>query len=123
MSGPERIWGVAGVGLVCAALLAVGLDTLGGILSLLQLCLLVGAPTALLLGDALRSRAAVAVLAVALSIAITALSVQSLVWFHLAVSELIVLTSTAYGIIIAVLLDADSWPGIGGRSTEGGDLW
>lgn len=123
MTGQERIWGVAGVGLVTFVLLALGVDTLGSILALFQLCLLVGAPTALQLADALRSRAAVVVLSVALSIAITALAVQSLVWFHLAISELIVLTSTAYGIVIAVLLDADTWPGLRGRSADGGDLW
>lgn len=104
MNGQTRIWAIAGFGAVTALLLAIGAGTLGGLMALLQLCLLVGGPVALLLADDLRSRAAVVVLAAALSVAISAIAVQSLVWFRLASAELIVVLATVYGVVLAQLL-------------------
>lgn len=122
MTSRERIWGIAGAGALAATLLAVGVDTLGGVLALVQLGFLVGGPTALLLGEALRSRAALPVLAATLSLAITAIAVQSLVWFDLGYRPLIVVTATAYGIGIAELLESVDRSGRGDPS-EGLGGW
>lgn len=100
----NRLWFVAGFGAVTALFLAVGAGTLGGVMALFHLCFLVGAPLAMLVADDLRSRAAVVVVAAALSVAIAAIAVQSLVWFRLASAELIVILATVYGLVLAQLM-------------------
>lgn len=102
----ESIWIVGGVGLLTALLLGLGADTLGGLLALAQLGLLVGAPLALFLHHELRSWPVVAVVAIALSVSLSAMAAQSLIWFELAIPQLIVLTATAYGTVLAVLLSS-----------------
>lgn len=101
------------IGLITVGLLLIGQRTIGGLLALLQLGGLVGAPLALLLHRQLRSRAVVAVIAPALSIALSALAAQSLVWFDLAEPELIVLCSTAYGVMLAWLLSSEQQQAVG----------
>jgi hypothetical protein len=117
-------WAVGGFGLLVALVLAIGLETIGGVLALVQLGFLVGGLTAVHLVDVLRSRAAVVVLSVAMSVAVTAIAVQSLVWFRLATAESIVLTATGYGIVLATLLSSPDPAGAGGsRSVRGVDRW
>jgi hypothetical protein len=100
----ESVWVVGAVGLLTVVLIGVGADTIGGLLALLQLGLLVGSPLALVLHRELRSWSVVVVVAVALSVALSAIAAQALIWFELATPELIVATATAYGIAVAVLL-------------------
>lgn len=104
----DPVWSVAGSGAVTAILLALGADTVGSALALVHLGLLVGGPVALLLTDTLRARSAVLVLAVALSLAMSAVAVQSLVWFDLAMAETIVILATVYGVALALLLSSTS---------------
>lgn len=94
-------------GLVTVGLMLIGQQTIGGLLALLQLGGLVGAPLAWLLHPQLRSRAVVAVIGVALSIALSALAAQALVWFDLAEPELVVLAATVYGVVLAWLLSSE----------------
>lgn len=97
---------VAGVGALAVLLLMVGADSAGGVLALLQLGLLVGTPLALVLHDELRSWLVVLVVAFALSIALSAIAVQFLVWFRMASAELVVLSATTYGVVLALLLSS-----------------
>jgi hypothetical protein len=96
-------YGVAGFGLLTALTLLVGLDSVGGVMALIQLCLGVGTPLALVLLDRLRSWQVTVVVAAALSIALSALSVQFLIWFRIATPVYLVLTATAYGVVLALL--------------------
>lgn len=122
MIDQNRLLIVAGFGALTALVLAVGAGTLGGLMALFHLCFLVGAPLAVLVADDLRSRAAVVVVAAALSVAITAIAVQSLVWFELASAELIVVLATVYGVTLAQLLGTGA---VGDRdpSTREGSRW
>ncbi len=104
MTETGRLWAIVAFGLLTSLVLALGFGTLGGLMALVQLGGLIGAPTASLLRDDLRSRAAAIVIASVLSIAVTAIAVQSLVWFELASAELIVLLATVYGVLLARLL-------------------
>jgi len=104
MTERQRAFAVAGFGALTALVLAAGAGTVGGLMALVHLCFLVGAPLALLVADDLRSRAAVVVVAAALSVAIAAIAVQSLVWFRLASAELIVVLATIYGLVLAQLM-------------------
>ncbi len=49
----------------------------------------------------------VVVVSVPLSIAISAIAVQFLIWFRIANGEFLVMTATAYGVVLALLLTAD----------------
>ncbi|MEM7337564.1 MAG: hypothetical protein AAF467_02885 [Actinomycetota bacterium] len=103
-----------GVGIASVLALLVGLRSIGGVLALVQLCGLVGAPLALILNRQLRSRSVVAVLSVALSIGMSALAAQSLIWFDLATRPALVATATAYGLVLALLLaERDAAEGTG----------
>lgn len=93
-------------GLLTVVLMFIGLETIGRLFALLQLGVFVGAPLAWLLHPQLRSRAIVLVVGVALSLALSGLAVQSLMWFSLAGRELIVLATTAYGVVLAWLLSS-----------------
>lgn len=92
------------VGLLTTLLLAVGADNLGGLLALFQLGLLVGAPLAIILQVELRSWPMATVIAVPLSIALSAISTQFLIWFRIGSPPLIVLTASCYGIMLALLV-------------------
>ena len=119
MTPEARMGAIVGFGILTAVVLALGAGTVGGLMAVLQLGGLVGAPTAVLLVDDLRSRAAAVVLASVLSVALTAIAVQSLVWFELATAELIVLLATAYGIVLARLLTSTA----DGRQPRGVGRW
>ena len=93
------VWGVLTV-----VTSAAGWDTLGGMAALVQVCLLVGSPLALTLRSTVRSPTVVAVLAVALSLAITAVAAQSLIWFSIASRSLIVVAATLYGVGLGALV-------------------
>lgn len=95
-------------GLATVGLLLIGRETIGQLFALLQLCGFVGAPLAWLLYPQLRSRAVVLVVGIALSIALSSLAVQSLIWFSLAERELVVLATTVYGVALAWLLSSGS---------------
>lgn len=97
-------------GLVTVLALVIGLHTVGGVLALVQLGGLVGAPLALILNRQLRSVPAVVALSIALSLALSALAVQSLIWFGVANRSLLVLTATAYGLVLSFLL-SETGPG------------
>lgn len=94
-------------GLMTVGLMLIGRQTIAQVFALFQLGAFVGAPLAWLLHPQLRSRAVVAVLGLALSIALSSLAVQSLIWFDLAEPELIVLAATLYGIVLAWLLSSE----------------
>ncbi len=94
----------AGFGALTTFLLAVGADGIGGVMVFFQLGFLVGAPLAILLQRELRSWPMVVVVSVPLSIALSAIAVQFLIWFRVATSELLVITATAYGLVLALLL-------------------
>ena len=93
-------------GLATLFLFVVGLDTPAQLFALVQLAAFVGAPLAAVLHRELRSRAVIIVIGIALSISLSSLAVQSLIWFNLASRELLVVVATAYGMVLAWLLDA-----------------
>jgi hypothetical protein len=84
-----------------------GLATVGGLLALVQLGGLIGAPLALILNRQVRSASVVVVLSIALSMALAALAVQVLVWFEAATRLLLVASATAYGVGLAALLNTE----------------
>ena len=102
---------VTGWGLATAVALLVGLDTVGGLLALVHLGAVVGAPLAVLLARQTRSVAVVIVLSIALSLALSALTAQVLIWFGVASRVLLVLAATAYSGALASLLPQpeDEW--------------
>lgn len=90
-----------------------------------QLGLLVGAPLAVLMYDHVRSWPVVIVISVGLSVALTSMAGQALLWFDLANPELVVLLSTGYGVALAWLLgtidprrDHESDPTLGGGRSQ-----
>ncbi len=104
----NRMIVVVGVsGAVTALALMVGLTTIGGLAALVQLGGLVGAPLSFVLSRQLRSPSVAVVVAIALSMALTAIAAQSLIWFGVATDVLLVVVATAYGCILAALLGDD----------------
>lgn len=101
---------VAGFGVVTALALAAGFGNVGGLLALVQLCGLVGAPLAMILDRHVRSASVVVALSIALSMALSALAVQVLIWFSVAYRVLLVITATAYGLGLASLLVGEPEP-------------
>lgn len=99
-------------GLATLAIQALGLDTLGGLMALVHLCGLVGAPLAMLLDRQVRSPSVVVVLSIVLSIAVSALAVQSLIWFVAADRLLLIAVATGYGAGVAALLASDHDPAV-----------
>ena len=93
-------------GILTAGALALGLGTIGGLMALVQLGGLVGAPVALVLHRSVRSRPVSIMVSGALSLALSALAGQSLVWFGFASPETVVLAATVYGLCLAWILDA-----------------
>lgn len=104
MSLQRMCWISGTVGVLTTLLLAVGADSVGGLLALFQLGLLVGAPLAIILQTELRSWSMAVVIAVPLSIALSAISTQFLIWFRIGSAPLIVLTASCYGIVLALLV-------------------
>ena len=98
------IWSIGGFGLLTALLLLIGLNTIGGVFALFHLGLFVGAPLALVLQKELRSWMVATVISAVLSVALSAIAVQLLVWFRIASGELVVVTATAYSVVLALLL-------------------
>lgn len=107
---------VAAVGLVTLVLFAVGADAPAGLLALLQLGGLVGTPLAVVLHHELKSWPSVGVVAIALSISLSALAVQSLIWFDISSSPMIVATATVYGVVLAWLLSSSDYGRPEGRN-------
>ncbi len=95
-------------GLMTVGLLLMDRQTTGQLFALAQLGVFVGAPLAWLLYPQLRSRAVVAVVGVALSVGLSSLAAQSLIWFGLAGREAVVLAATVYGVVLAWLLSSES---------------
>lgn len=93
-------------GLTAVVLLILGLKTPGRLLAFIQLTALVGAPLASLLDKQLRSRPVMFVVGVALSISLSSLAAQSLIWFDLAGPALLVAVATGYGMALTWLLAA-----------------
>lgn len=109
-----------GFGLTSAILLTLDVGVIGEVLAMVQLGALVGAPLATLLRDEARSWPVLIVIGIGLSIALTSLAAQSLVWFNLAGRELLVLVATGYGVALVWPLattdrgrQADPAPAIG----------
>jgi hypothetical protein len=98
---------VVAFGAATAAVQLAGWGDLGGLMALVQLGGLIGAPMALILNRHLRSTAAAFALSIALSIALSALSVQSLIWFTVATRLSLIVTGTLYGAGLAWLLAAE----------------
>lgn len=113
-------WVVGGFGALTALTLLLGLDNLGGIMALIQLGLLVGSPLAYVLRNDLKSWQVVFVVSAALSVALTAITVQFLIWFRVAVAELVVVSATAYGVVLAWLLSSFDRADRAGRRTGAG---
>jgi len=97
-------------GVLTVGLMMLGFDTIGQLFALVQLAGLVGAPLARLVLAELHSRLAVVALGIALSLALSALAAQSLVWFNLDGRESVVLAATGYGVALALLLSSDDRP-------------
>lgn len=116
MNVRQVAWWVGGFGVLTTLLQLIGLDTIGGIFALFQLGLFVGAPLAVVLHTELRSWAVVTVISAALSVALSAIAVQFLIWFRVASGELLVVTATAYGVVLALLLAQQDF----GRSEAAG---
>jgi len=93
-------------GLLTVILLLIGFEPVGQLFALVQMVGLVGAPLAVLLNQDLRSRGVAAAVSVAVSLALSALAVQSLSWFDLLTPELAVLVSTAFGFVLVWLLSS-----------------
>ncbi len=106
MTVRQSAYGVGIFGALTAVLLLLGLDSIGGVFALFQLGLFVGAPLAVVLHHELRSWRVVIVVAAALSVALTAIAVQLLIWFRVATSELLVVSATSYGVVLAWLLSS-----------------
>ncbi len=104
MSLHRMCWISGVVGVLTTLMLIVGFDSLGGLLAFFQLGLLVGAPLAVILQMELRSWPVSVVVVVPLSIALSAISTQFLIWFRVGSPPLIVLTASAYGIGLALLV-------------------
>jgi hypothetical protein len=103
----------AGIGAAAVGLLALGFGNAGGVVAFVHQCFVVGLPFALVLGTrTLRSLRAVAAIAFALSMAISALSAQVLIMFTLADPLYLLTAATLYGIALALVADA----GLGGAS-------
>lgn len=103
MTIQQGSWGVAAFGALTTLFLLIGVNTVGGLMALVQLCFLVGAPLAFVMFDELRSWQVVGVVAVALSLALSAISVQFLIWFRIATPVYLVIMATAYGVVLALL--------------------
>jgi hypothetical protein len=84
-----------------------GWGDLGGLMALIHLGGLIGAPLALILNRHLRSTPVMFALSIALSIALSALAAQSLIWFTVATRLALIVTGTAYGAGLAWLLVAE----------------
>jgi CBS-domain-containing membrane protein len=95
---------VLGWGLATMVCQIVGLDNVGGLMALIHLGGLIGAPLAMTLNRHLRSPSVMVALSIALSIALSALAVQSLIWFAVANRLLLIAVGTAYGVGLAALL-------------------
>lgn len=118
MTVRQGAWVVGVFGALTALALAVGADTVGGVMALFQLGFLVGAPLAIVLYHDLRSWPVVCVVSLALSIALSAIAVQFLIWFRVASGELIVATATTYGVVLALLLSSSDYGRVEVRQGE-----
>lgn len=107
---------VLGFGAATFAVQLAGLGDLGGLMALIHLTGLIGAPLALILNRHVRSTPAVLALAVALSVAQSALAVQVLVWFSVATRLALIATATLYSAGIAWLLSSETVAEPVGRS-------
>lgn len=92
-------WGIATVGALFA-----GWATLGGLLAVVHLGGLIGAPLAVVVHRRLRSVPVAIALSLALSLALSALAAQSLTWFGAAADVPIVIVATVYGVALGTLL-------------------
>lgn len=104
-------WGLATFGVQLIVRLTGGSSLggdIGGLMALIHLGGLIGAPLALILNRHLRSTSVVFALSIALSIALSALAVQSLIWFAVATRLTLIATGTAYGVGLALLLSAET---------------
>ena len=115
--------GVTGaVGLLVVIGFAAGVHAVVAVPALVHQCFLVGLPLALSLRSAIRAPQVVLALAFPLSVALTALSVQFLVWFEWATPMAIVGLSSLYGAVLGLLLDPGDagLPAVGGPDPAGG---
>ncbi len=84
-----------------------GPDSFAGLLAFVQLGLIVGAPIAVALRSIVRLWPVTVVLAVGISLALSALASQSLIWFEFASNPAVVALATVYGIVVASLFPRD----------------
>lgn len=106
MTTNRLLIGVGVFGLVASAFLALGFNNIGGIMAAFQLTLFVGSPMAVSLREELKSWRVVAAIAVVLSIGLTAISVQFLVWFEVATAPLLTALATCYSVAIGLLMSS-----------------
>lgn len=95
---------VVGSALLTVVALGAGLETIAGTLSFVHLSGLIGAPLGMALQRQLRSLAVVVAVSIGLSVAMTALAAQLLLWFGLSERPLLIVTATAYGLVVSVLV-------------------
>ncbi len=103
---------VLGFGALTMLVQVAGLGDLGGLMALVHLGGLIGAPLALILNRHLRSASVTFVLSIALSLALTGLAVQSLIWFTAATRLTTLAAATLYGAAIAWLLSSEPDAGL-----------
>lgn len=106
---------VAGWGTVTTLVLVLGASSVGALMALIHLGVLVGAPLAIVVSRQLRVTATAAVMSVTLSVALSALTAQSLVWFGLARPWLVVALTTVYGLLLSALVSDEPERGLGRR--------
>ncbi len=101
---------MVGSALLTVATMGVRLDTLSGVLGLIHLGGLIGAPLGFVLLGQLRSPAVAVVVSIAFSAAMTALAAQLLLWFGFTERPLLIATATAYALVVATLVSDSSRP-------------
>jgi hypothetical protein len=99
----QATWVVVLWGSITVVMLLVGPSGLAAGCALLHTCGIVGTPLAITLHRQVRSVLVVVAMAFSLSLALTALTSQALVWFSLANGPLIVVAATINGVVLGHL--------------------
>ncbi len=103
MTSNRHMWAIGLFGAFTVFLLLLGFNNVGGVLALLQLGLFAGSPLARVLRHELKSWAVAVAVSVVLSIGLSAISVQFLIWFETATAPLVVGLVTIYSMVLAAL--------------------
>lgn len=99
-----------GFGLFTLFFMWTGPDSFAGLLAFVQLGIIVGAPIAIALRSIVRLWPVTIILSVGLSLALSALAAQSLIWFEVASNPAVVAIATIYGVVLALLVPSEEKP-------------